>query len=82
MELFGEFDRSLMKGCPLQGPLEMRNWEFNEHIPELLPSIVPAGDFMFQHQMHDSRNPTYIEYKFFFVVKAIGVMDLSISKVG
>lgn len=82
IKLFDLHDKTVLEGCPIKGPFEMRNFEFNSVVPDYFPPIVPEGDFMLHDHLHSSTNYTYVAAKLYFVVKSVGLMDLSIMKVG
>lgn len=75
-------DKTVLDGCPIKGPYNMRDFELNSVVLDYLPPIIPEGDYLYHDHLHSSANHTYVAAKIFFNVKSVGLMDLNIMKVG
>lgn len=75
-------DQTLLDGCPLKGPYNMTGLDFNSIVPDFLPAIIPEGNYLYHDHLHSTNNHTYVTSKHLITVKSVGLMDLSISKVG
>lgn len=75
-------DPTVLQGCPLKGPYRMVDFEFNSYVPTFLPPVIPEGNYLYHDHLHSSDNHTYVTAKHLITVKSVGLMDLSITKVG
>lgn len=80
--LYTEHLPALKKGCPINGPNNWLDWDINEHISEILPPIVPEGDFRLVMRVFDNKNHTFILLKYAVAVKGTGVMKMSMLNMG
>lgn len=42
LQVFDEFDPNLRKGCPLHGPLNISDWEFDKEAEKFWPPVSPG----------------------------------------
>lgn len=73
---------ALENGCPLNGPNNWLNWDINEHLSEILPPIIPEGDFRIVQRVFNAKNHTFIELKYAVAVHGTGVMKMSMLNMG
>lgn len=82
IKMYTEHSSTIGSGCPLNGENNWLNWELNEHVSEILPPIIPEGDFRLLQRGFNSKNRTFITIKYGLLVKGTGLMKMSMLNMG